>query len=256
MDSVIAKAAVAFTGGKDSVLALHLVSHRFHTPYSSQPLLDPVVLVSFRPSNTSNDFKAHKHEWTCMQAASLGLPLVTKYITSSSSLSYEDSYRACIRELADEYGITKLVTGDIEDVGEGFMDRAVQTTGVELVRPLWKIPRPQILDMLQTLNIVYIVTLTRLDKLPAPVSERLLGHIITPEYLLEQFAWYDTNHVKMDLANTVDLAGEFGEMHSMVINCPLFRHQVVQSGGTILVSESQFGSYMYLSPGELSTIPK
>ncbi|KAJ2064700.1 hypothetical protein GGI17_000842 [Coemansia sp. S146] len=255
----VARAAIAFTGGKDSVLALHLVSHQFRstlTTLSNTALpatLNPVVLVSFRPPGDS-DFKAHKHEWVQLQAQALGIPLVIKYI--SADPTFEESYRRGIRQLATDHRVTKLVTGDIEDVGEGFMDRAVQATGVDLIRPLWKMPRPRVLRLLQSLNIVYVVTLTRLDKLPRPVSERLIGHVVNEEYLLEQFKWYDENHESLDLAKTVDWAGEFGEMHSMVRDCPLFHCQVVHLNGSTCVTESQFGSYMYLSPGELQIVPK
>ncbi|KAJ2821640.1 hypothetical protein FBU31_004837 [Coemansia sp. 'formosensis'] len=250
------RAAIAFTGGKDSVLALHLVSHQFRSALppteALAETLDPVVLVSFRPPGDDDDFKAHKHEWVQMQAESLGIPLITLRITADPT--YEESYRRSIRHLATHHQITKLVTGDIEDVGEGFMDRAVQGTGVDLVRPLWKMPRPQVLRLLHSLNIVYVVTLTRLDRLPRPISERLLGHIVNEEYLLEQLAWYDANHEP--LLDAVDLAGEFGEMHSMVRDCPLFRWQIVHKNGSMCVAETKFGSYMYLSPGELCILPK
>ncbi|KAJ2889268.1 hypothetical protein GGI21_006639 [Coemansia aciculifera] len=135
------------------------------------------------------------------------------------------------------------------------MDRAVRDTGVELVRPLWKMPRTEVLDLLRSFNIVYVVTLTRLDKLPKPISERLLGHVSNHEYLLEQFAWYKRTF-DVDLLDTVDLAGEFGEMHSMVRDCPMFRFQVVHGNGANLVTQTQFGSYMYLEPGELRLVPK
>ncbi|KAJ2103150.1 hypothetical protein GGI09_000811 [Coemansia sp. S100] len=264
MDSVtntghpeVARAAIAFTGGKDSVLALHLVSHQFRSTLpalSNTPLpatLNPVVLVLFSPPDS--DFKAHKHEWVQLQSQALRIPLVTIHITGPN---FEESYRHGIRQLATTHNVTKLVTGDIEDIGEGFMDRAVQETGVDLVRPLWKLPRTQVLRLLQSLNIIYVVTLTRLDKLPRPISERLIGHIANEEYLLEQFKWYDENHESMDLVQTVDWAGEYGEMHSMVRDCPLFYCQVVHSKASICVTESQFGSYMYLSPGELQIVSK
>ncbi|KAJ1960217.1 hypothetical protein GGI12_003923 [Dipsacomyces acuminosporus] len=257
----IPKAAVAFTGGKDSILALHIVAAKFrHTAHDAESAkkwcseqLDPLVLVSFRP-RTGDGFKAHKFEWMQVQADSLGLPLVVKHVGSEPT--FEDSYRQGIRELREEFGITKLVTGDIEDIGEGFMDRAVSDTGVDLVRPLWKQPRLDILDMLRRLGIAYTITLTRLDKLPEPISARLLGHEISADYLLEQFAWYDQNHESLDLANSVDLAGEYGEMHSMVIDCPMFKFRVKHSGAKHSVQTTAFGQYMYLEPGELAKVPK
>ncbi|KAJ1720932.1 hypothetical protein LPJ53_004482 [Coemansia erecta] len=245
------RAAVAFTGGKDSVLALHLISaFRHHHPSTEH--LAPVVLVSFRPLDSADDFKAHPHRWTQLLAQSLGLPLVTKHI----SAPFEQSYRAAIRQLHEDHQVTRLVTGDILDIGEGFMDRAVQHTSVELVRPLWNLPRAQVLDLLAAIGIEYMVTLTHLEKVPGEVSERLLGRRVSKEYLLEVFDWYDRTHEGSDLRNKVDWAGEYGEMHSMVVDCPMFRCRVVHSGTDSAVHETPYGSYGYLVPGEIHMVPK
>ncbi|KAJ2704972.1 hypothetical protein FB645_002836 [Coemansia sp. IMI 203386] len=258
------RAAVAFTGGKDSVLALHIVSAEFRRIckadsqakqlVDSFQALNPVVLVSFRPLDQKDDFKAHSQEWTSKIAESLGIPLVVKGVGNVPS--YEECYRSAISELARDYQVTKLVTGDIEDIGEGFMDRAVTRTGVDLVRPLWKLPRVQILDMLSQLNIDYVVTLTRLDKLPIPVSEKIVGHVITKDYLIEQFNWYDENFPTMDLKTTVDLAGEYGEMHSMVTDSPLYKFKVIFQGADKKVYDTKYGSYLYLVPRQIFSIPK
>ncbi|KAI7823717.1 hypothetical protein BX661DRAFT_186298 [Kickxella alabastrina] len=257
------RAAIAFTGGKDSVLALHLVSAKFRALVTNEQTkaqlhnieqLNPVILVSFRPAGQQDEFKAHGYEWTLKLASSLGMPLVVKEI--SNTPSFEDSYRSRIKELADEYQVTRLVTGDIEDIGEGFMDRAVTQTGVELARPLWKLPRLKVLDLLAHLQIDYIVTMTLLDKLPTSISERLVGHLVTQQYLLDQFDWYDSNHPPLDLRNTVDLAGEYGEMHSMVRDCPLFSFQVVHLGKIRKVHQTKYGSYMYLCPDKIHIVPK
>ncbi|KAJ1935306.1 hypothetical protein EC988_008526, partial [Linderina pennispora] len=117
-------------------------------------------------------------------------------------------------------------------------------------------PREEILSLLQFFGISYIVTLTRLEKLPAPISERLLGHIITHEFLLEQFAWYDSHHEPLDLLHTVDLAGEYGEMHSMVRDCPLFSVTIECEGIENKVHETKYGSYMYIEPGTLKRVSK
>ncbi|KAJ1945379.1 hypothetical protein FBU59_002324 [Linderina macrospora] len=223
-------------------------------PHATNESVEPAVLVSFRPRDASTDFKAHKHAWTELQARSLGIPFVTKYIGAEPT--FEESYRRAIRELHDDYDIATLVTGDIEDVGEGFMDRAVGNTGVELVRPLWKRPRMEILELLRIFDISYIVTLTRLEKLPKPVSERLLGSVITKEFLLDQFKWYDENYEPLDLLNTVDLAGEYGEMHSMVRDCPMFSAVVECGGVENKVHETKYGSYMYIEPASLEFLPK
>ncbi|KAJ2722490.1 hypothetical protein GGI07_003266 [Coemansia sp. Benny D115] len=262
----VPRAAISFTGGKDSVLALHMVSAKYRaTPTGHHRLcsseLNPVVLVFFRPAGQTDDFKAHAASWTAKIAQSLGIPLVVKQV--SATPSYEQGYRCCIRELAHEYQVECLVTGDIEDIGEGFMDRAVQHTGVSLVRPLWKMPRTQVLSLLACLHIEYVVTMTHLDKLPASVSERLVGRVISESFLLEQFDWYDDTHAsstqqqeRRRLRDSVDWAGEYGEMHSMVRDCPLFTHRIVHMGGENRVHTTEYGSYMYLVPDDVQMIPK
>lgn len=61
--------------------------------------------------------------------------------------TYLDSYRANIRRLHEQYGITALATGDILDVCNSFMPRATTGTGVELITPLWGIERPLLLEL-------------------------------------------------------------------------------------------------------------
>ncbi|KAJ2776451.1 hypothetical protein GGI15_004841 [Coemansia interrupta] len=244
------RAAVAFTGGKDSVLALHLVTAFRHLHPTAQHLM-PVVLVTFRPLDSTDDFKAHSQHWTALLAQSLGLPLVTKHI----SAPFEQSYRAAIKELHRDHQVVRLVTGDILDIGEGFMDRAVQNTGVQLVRPLWNLSNDRVLDLLATVGVEYVVTLTHLDKIPRVLSERLLGRRVTREYLLEMFEWYERTEGR-DLRNEVDWVGEYGEMHSMVVDCPMFRCRVVHSGTSTKLHETPYGSYSYLVPDEIHMLPK
>ncbi|ORX67043.1 hypothetical protein DL89DRAFT_269483 [Linderina pennispora] len=206
------------------VLAMHMVSSKFRQLLAT-PEQQAKFLVSFRPRDNTDDFKAHKHEWTKLQAESLGMQLVTKYIGAEPT--FEESYRRGIRELHEEYGVSAL---------------PVQDTNVELVRPLWKKPREEILSLLQLFGISYI--------------SGLLGHIITHEFLLEQFAWYDSHHEPLDLLHTVDLAGEYGEMHSMVRDCPLFSVTIECEGTENKVHETKYGSYMYIEPGTLKRVSK
>ncbi|KAJ2374490.1 hypothetical protein IW150_003075, partial [Coemansia sp. RSA 2607] len=158
-------------------------------------------------------------------------------------------------ELHSDHQVTRLVTGDILDIGEGFMDRAAENTGVQLVRPLWNLPRTQVLDLLAALRIEYVVTLTHLEKIPQALSNKLLGKPITRDYLLEQFGWYDAEYAT-DVRNSVDWAGEYGEMHSMVVDCPMFSCRVVHTGSQTAVQVTPYGSYCYLVPDAINMLPK
>lgn len=63
------------------------------------------------------------------QAAALGLPHA---VCTVEGPDYEAAYRANIAALKADHGIDALVTGDIVDVCNGFMCRAVAGSGVEL----------------------------------------------------------------------------------------------------------------------------
>lgn len=68
------------------------------------------------------------------------------------------SYRDAILRFRQQDGVEALVTGDILDVCDRFMERACEGTGVELVRPLWGVPRGALLSQLREARAESIVT--------------------------------------------------------------------------------------------------
>ena len=169
--------AVSFTGGKDSVLALHLYAGYTHKsiPTSSTPSpkdtapLAPnggriSLLVTFipapAPDGKTKEFKAHPLDVIKAQATSLGIPHVTCTITAP----FLESYRDQIQQLNTQHGIDTLVTGDILDVSQGFMQRAAEGTGVQLATPLWQLPRTDILQAMFDLQIRSIISCINLQK--------------------------------------------------------------------------------------------
>jgi diphthamide synthase (EF-2-diphthine--ammonia ligase) len=163
--------AVSFTGGKDSVLALHLYAGYGHelipTPaLRTNPDENHTIglLVTFVPApgpdGTIKGFKAHPLEFIRAQAASLGVP----HVNCTVNAPFLESYRDQIQQLRTQHGITTLVTGDILDVSQGFMRQAVKGTGVELATPLWQLPRVDILQAMFDLNIRSVVSCINLQK--------------------------------------------------------------------------------------------
>lgn len=68
-----------------------------------------------------------------------------------------------ISELAKAHGIEALVTGDILDVCERFMERAVEGTGVALIRPLWGRPRLELLQAMEDRGLDMVRTALRVS---------------------------------------------------------------------------------------------
>jgi diphthine-ammonia ligase len=101
------------------------------------------MLVTFLPAGGNADFKEHPVNVMSLQAEAMGV----KHITMDVEAPYLESYKANIQRLKDEFGITVLATGDMMDVSQGFMPRAAEGTGVELLTPLWEMDRRKVLDL-------------------------------------------------------------------------------------------------------------
>lgn len=102
--------ALAFTGGKDSMLALHVASGLVNLPGSTisgqTERVQVVRLVVFGPKGP-NSFRAHPMPAMEAQAAALGLPLEICTVEAP----FLEAYSRHITRLRQEHGITRLVTG-------------------------------------------------------------------------------------------------------------------------------------------------
>ncbi|GLC60214.1 hypothetical protein PLESTB_001586200 [Pleodorina starrii] len=167
------KAAVSFTGGKDSMTVLHMmlapevalsaVSNDAWRDDMRERLAqvagyEVTLLVTFLPAGGKQSFKAHPLEVVQLQARALGLPHLLMEIESTPTSTFLDSYAANIRRLREEYDVTALATGDILDVCSSFMPRAAAGTGVELLRPLWGIDRAALLELVWAYDMSPLIT--------------------------------------------------------------------------------------------------
>lgn len=246
------KAALCFTGGKDCTLALHRAvrSEEF----------DICLLVTFAPANMQK-FKAHPMSVVEMQTQSIGIPHKVCLVDGPDFLG---SYRTHITSLREEYGIEALVTGellgfylmlhvlqthvekilgDILDVCHSFMPRAVETTGVELVRPLWEAPRSEILEDIWTQQFDVLISCLNTTKFDSSLDiESFVGKKLTRE-LLEKVREHNVNS-----GLEVDLAGEYGEFHTMVLDAPLFKSKLDATDGQI-VRDGDFAYWSFSKTG-------
>ncbi len=248
------RAAVSFTGGKDSTLTIHLLTMppEIGVDEDLKSRLEKCsgstveLLVTFLPAGGTADFKAHPLNVMALQAEAMGF----KHITMEVDAPYLDSYKNNIRRLKDEFGITALATGDMMDVSQGFMPRAVEGTGVELLTPLWEMDRQKVLDLVWHYKMSPLITcintkLFGLDKdqssagteecgptSAAPVAaggvdaatealteDMLLGHFLTPD--LQRTVLAPAARLR-----GVDECGERGEYHTMVCDGARFAQRV------------------------------
>jgi uncharacterized protein (TIGR00290 family) len=192
------RAAVLWTGGKDCNLALY---------EAQQAGYQIVALVTFMMGN--GKFKAHPIDVMKLQAEALSIP----YLTISVAEPYKESYEDAIKKLKEEYDICTLVTGDIAEVhgnGNWITDRS-KPAGVQVLLPLWHLDRGQLLQRLFSLNFSVIFSCVKDPWFKA-------------EWLGKQLNQASLNELR--LIENLDLCGEQGEYHTLVLDGPGYDAQI------------------------------
>jgi len=191
------KAAVLWTGGKDSCLAMHRAYDKG---------IAIACLATFVPEDR-REFEAHPTTETRRQANAMNLDL--HFIPVREP--YRDSYIKGLTWLKG-LGITAVITGDINYV-EGhpnWIEECCNGLDLEVIRPLWQESRLMLLEELITRGIE--ARITWINHPSIPLSWK--GRIIDIKCLT------DLKHLSIKAG--IDLCGENGEYHTMVNCAPLF----------------------------------
>ncbi len=187
----MSKAAVLWTGGKDSCLAYLRAKEGGE---------NVVSLVTF--FEEGREFRAHPREQIRDQANHLGIPV--HFLPVSEP--YRAGYGEQIERLRSERGISKLITGDI-DLVDGFpnwIKECCDTIGLEVGFPLWQEDRRTLLEDLFARDLP--IEITWINH-PA-ISKDWLGKRLTREFI---------DHLReLPALPPIDLCGENGEYHTMV----------------------------------------
>ena len=221
------RAAMLWTGGKDSSLALH---------EARRDGFDVQCLVTFAPGVP--DFLAHPLKFMMMQAQALGLP---HYVFPVNE-PYETSYETCLRRLRDEMGIGTVITGDIAEVGgsPNWIRARSGPVGMNVHTPLWGRDRGDLLA-------------------------QLLAHGFKVRFSCIKTRWLAEDWVGRELDDTaiedlrivrertgLDLCGEEGEYHTLVTDGPQFQ-RAIRIGG---YSRRAADALAYMEIHELEFMPK
>lgn len=215
-------AVVLWTGGKDCALALH---YAHVTGYKIRKL------VTFAPPNAK--FAAHSLELMRLQAEALELP----HEIVSVCEPYKESYQQAMRIWQKCDGIDVLVTGDIDEVAgyPNWVRECAEPLGLEVYTPLWKVDRLALLNEYVNAGLRVMISCV---KQPWFTSD-WLGRVIDPEAIREM----QVKHAETGL----DLCGEQGEYHTVVLDGPLFQKAIEVRGiaaradGEIMWAEIELG---------------
>jgi uncharacterized protein (TIGR00290 family) len=218
-------AAVLWTGGKDSALALH---------EARQDGCLIRCLLTFAPPEP--DFLAHPLVFMKLQAEALALP----HFLWTVREPFHESYEAGLRWLKEAIGIDTVITGDIAEVAgnSNWIRERSRPVGMRVRTPLWGRDRIELLEQLLALRFEVVFSCVKTRWLTAEWIGRELDHatIASLRALRAQ--------------NGLDLCGEEGEYHTLVTDAPQFKRRLRL--GAFRVREREDLAYLEIERAELT----
>jgi diphthine-ammonia ligase len=221
------KAAALWSGGKDSSLA---------TYKAIQNKLDVTLLANFIWEKPS---VAHALNILKLQAEALQKPNLEIHVKEP----YFEEYHKAIIKLKQDHGIEAVVTGDITIVDNfhgNWVTNVCKGTGVEVINPLWEFPRAKVLEEIITNGFKPMFTCVK----EPWFTQDWLGRTLDAQAVKDL--------TELHNKNGVDLAGEKGEYHTMVLDAPFFKKKIKITKFTKEKRDEAF----YLNPTEASLEPK
>jgi ABC transporter with metal-binding/Fe-S-binding domain ATP-binding protein len=218
------KAAVLFSGGKDSCLAL------WHAMGSA----DVECLITMLPENkASYMFHTPNVALAKKQAEAIGLPIITKGTRGEKEAELVD-LREAIGEAIRAYGIEAVFTGAIASRYQASRIKWVcDGLGIDCVNPLWGRDPIGLLEEVLRVGLDAIVTGVFAMGLEGLIGRRIDGRFLDDiKGLRDRYG--------------INPAGEGGEFETFVLDAPFFERGLAivasrierdRSGGLVLVLE-------------------
>lgn len=194
-------AAILWTGGKDSCLAL------YEAKLSGYEIKYLITLVPANPN-----FLAHPISFMKLQSEALQIPHLIIEITEP----FKESYIKAFRNLKEKYFIDTLITGDIDEV-EGhsnIVKECADETNLQVFLPLWKRDRKEIMNKFFEYNFQWIFSLVKKPHFTNEWVGRNFNETSYADLLL------------LENKNGIDICGEKGEYHTLVIDNPSFTKKI------------------------------
>jgi diphthine-ammonia ligase len=195
------EAAALWTGGKDSALAF------YKARLTGQNIRH---LVTFIPEGA--DFLAHPIPLMQLQAEAMGLSHQALTITEP----FREGYERAIQDLKKKDGIETLITGDISlvDGRPNWIRECSRPSGMEVLTPLWEQDRLELLKRLLAEGFQVIFS----GVYQPWFTEDWLGVELSKDTL--------EGLCRLGREKGMDLCGEQGEYHTLVLDGPFFKKRI------------------------------
>lgn len=192
--------ACSWSGGKDSCYALMQAV--------SQGAV-PSVIVNMMNENGKVS-RSHGLPFSLLQqqATAMQLPIIA---TPSSWADYEKNFIATLGRVRSEYVVEAMVFGDIDlQAHRDWEEMVCAKCGTKALLPIWQRDHKELLiEMLETGIKAMIVSCNEI------MGESFLGKML------------DYKLIPVLEAKGVDVCGENGEFHTIVLDCPIFNQPVI-----------------------------
>jgi diphthine-ammonia ligase len=185
----------SWSGGKDSCFALMKAKEQGHIPKVLLNVLNEEGLISRSHGIPSAILNA--------QATAAQLPV---HLISSSWKDYETNFTSALHYLRSSYKVEAAVFGDIDlQAHRDWEEKVCTNAGLQAILPLWQQDREQLVVQMLNSGIQ-----TMIISCNEKMGEAFLGKVLDEDLI---------NELK---AIDVDVCGENGEFHTLVLDCPLF----------------------------------
>ena len=190
---------VSYSGGKDSVLALHKMLESGHTPVG--------LLVMVNRELQRSWFHGVDLELLQKISDSLEIPLI---LCESAGEDYHTMLETGLKK-AKEQGAEACVFGDIDIEGHlAWCKERCEAVGLKCIHPLWHRDREKNTNEIISLGYQCLIKCVRNQDLP----QEYLGKALSSELVAEM------------KQRGIDVCGENGEYHTVVVDGPIFHDPV------------------------------
>ena len=194
---------LSWSSGKDSAWALHLLKQ--------DPAVDLVGLYTvYNEKYDRASMHATRLDLLDLQAKAADMPLELIALPDPCSNEQCDAVMKAFVESARSHDITHMAFGDLflEDVRQ-YRINQLEGTGIEPLFPLWQMPTNALAERILDAGVEAYISSVDLSKLDADYAGK---------------SW-DKALVR-DLPPGTDPCGEHGEMHTIVVDGPMFDHRI------------------------------
>ena len=200
------KAAVLFSGGKDSAYAAYLAKKAGY---------ELTCLISlFSKNKESYMFHTPSIQQVKKQAKVMGLPLVIKETEGIKEQELDD-LENIIKQAKEKFKIDTIITGALHSEYQASrIQKICDKQGIRCFNPLWHKDEIEYLHELLDAKFKVIVT----GVFAYPLDKSWLGRRINKQFI------GDVNKLKDKYK--IHAAGEGGEFETFVLNCPLFKKEL------------------------------